>query len=195
MKHVIDIQDLGKIYRIEEDGAIFSLRKNRYLKPFPNTVGYLYASVEMHHQRYVLAVHRIVATKYIGQPPQGKETSHKDGNKLNNHYTNLEYLTHSENVLKSFKEHGRIAAMWMYQERPPFSYETKMKMSNAKKKPVKATFPSGESIIYPSIEDACTELPTYRKAVYRAIYNKTPLNSAKTGLINVIVEFHNPLST
>lgn len=44
-------------------------------------------------------VHRLVALAWIGPPPDGKPwINHKDGNKTNNHYTNLEWTSISENI-------------------------------------------------------------------------------------------------
>jgi hypothetical protein len=42
--------------------------------------------------------HRLVAEAFIGPIPHNKEVNHKDGDKLNNHVNNLEYVTHRENM-------------------------------------------------------------------------------------------------
>lgn len=48
-------------------------------------------------------VHRLVAT-YFCPNPEGKATvNHIDGDKSNNHYTNLEWMTHGENQLHAAK--------------------------------------------------------------------------------------------
>jgi hypothetical protein len=50
--------------------------------------------------------HDLVATEFIGPRPKNIQVNHKDGNKLNNHLSNLEYVTclqnirHAINVLK-----------------------------------------------------------------------------------------------
>lgn len=183
-KKKIDIESIEKFFRIDEDGAVWSYRRQRYLKPTFNTSGYLFVAIPIYPEQiregykwaYNYAVHRLVAVKYIGQCPYGLETSHKDGNKCNNHYTNLEYITHSENLRKSFREHGRPSPTWLV-NRNPFSDETKEKMSNAKKKPVEITYPSGEVIPYPSIGDAAQSLNIDRKSIYRSIKNNTPITS------------------
>lgn len=43
-------------------------------------------------------IHRLVAEVFIGPRPAGTEVNHKDGNKQNPIVTNLEYVTHLENV-------------------------------------------------------------------------------------------------
>ena len=50
-----------------------------------------------------IAVHRLVCMAFNGMPPEGKPwVNHKDGNKSNNHYTNLEWTSISENIQHKF---------------------------------------------------------------------------------------------
>ena len=51
------------------------------------------------HQFYV---HRIVAITYINNPRNCREVNHKDGNKDNNHVSNLEWVTRSENMAHAY---------------------------------------------------------------------------------------------
>lgn len=43
-------------------------------------------------------IHQLVAQVFIGPRPVGKEINHIDGDKYNNHYTNLEYVTRGEQL-------------------------------------------------------------------------------------------------
>lgn len=54
--------------------------------------------------RYQL-VHRLVARVFLGSPPSQCQrfVNHKDRNKSNNHISNLEYVTQSENILHSYR--------------------------------------------------------------------------------------------
>jgi len=185
-KRFINIPHIEEYFIIEEDGAIWSKRKKKYLKPTFNTAGYLYVSLplplEDNHPSIdtrSYAVHRLVACKYIGQCPYGLETSHKDGDKMNNHYTNLEYLSHSANILKSFREHGRVAPYHPDYPRKPFSDHTKELMSDAKKKRVIFKF-DGMEAIFLSIEDAALSLDTYRRKIYRCIKTNSPFKDKNT---------------
>jgi len=169
-KH-INIEEIEKYYRIEEDGMVFSYRKNRYLGQFPNTAGYFYVAISTDTTR-LIAAHRLVATKYLGQCPEHLETSHKDGNSKNNHYSNLEYITHAKNILKSYQEHGRVFHPYQHN---PMTDASKLLMSNAKLKPVIYTL-DGCSIRFGSIEEAAIGLNTYRKRIYLSIKNGVIFN-------------------
>lgn len=47
------------------------------------------------------SVHRLVALAFISNPNNKREVNHKDECKTNNHYSNLEWVTPSENVRHS----------------------------------------------------------------------------------------------
>ena len=185
IKKEIPLKEIEQFYRIEENGNIFSFRKQKYLKTTLNTAGYKYVMLTLSDRSQIYAIHRLVAVKYIGQCPYNHETSHKDGDKYNNHYSNLEYLTHAANILKSFREHGRRTdTMGHHGEFSPY---TKQLMSDAKKKPVRLLF-DGLEVIFPSIGDAAKSLYTYRKHIYLSITKHKPFNT-KDGLINGVLSF------
>jgi len=52
--------------------------------------------------------HRLVAETFLGLPPFPKaEVAHGDGNRLNNHVSNLRWATHLENIQDAVR-HGTI---------------------------------------------------------------------------------------
>lgn len=89
----------GKYYRVSNYGEVYSEKSGRLLKQTPNTDGYLKTSLIMEDStRKSFFVHRLVAILFIHNPENNVEVNHKDGNKTNNKYFNLEWCTHSENL-------------------------------------------------------------------------------------------------
>ena len=80
------------IYRVYENGLIYSERSNKFLKHSVNErTGYATAAGEL--------AHRAVLKTYAPHENQENlQVNHIDGNKLNNHYTNLEWATGKENM-------------------------------------------------------------------------------------------------
>ena len=87
------------LYFIEENGDIYSKSKQRYLKPQKDKNGYLQINLQRPEggrgNRICKRIATLVAYTYIGPPPEDMldpTINHIDGNKTNNHYTNLEWI-------------------------------------------------------------------------------------------------------
>lgn len=65
-----------------------------YYKTFINNSGY--ECIKYHGKHYL--IHRLVAEKYCEGYAPHLDVNHKDGNRLNNNYTNLEWCTRKENI-------------------------------------------------------------------------------------------------
>jgi hypothetical protein len=83
----------------EETGEvkIFSSSKHakgREMAQFLNPSGYLRAKMN----NKGVQIHQLVALFYLGKRKDGMCVNHKDGNKLNNRPSNLEYVTIAENI-------------------------------------------------------------------------------------------------
>lgn len=64
-----------------------------------------YHLVRLYHAGYdkCRSVHGLVAEAFICARPFGMEVNHKDGDKLNNRVTNLEWVTKSQNRMHAFR--------------------------------------------------------------------------------------------
>jgi len=71
--------------------------KGRELLQHINSNGYL--SVKLNNKNY--SIHSLVAKFILGERPKDYVINHKDGNKLNNKASNLEYVTIAENIKHS----------------------------------------------------------------------------------------------
>ena len=104
----VGIKDFESSYEISSFGIPRSLNrlsinrnkvcnlKGKILKKVIRN-GYEHIMISSGNLRFVKKVHRLVAEAFIPNPENKRCVNHKDGNKLNNHVSNLEWVTHSEN--------------------------------------------------------------------------------------------------
>ena len=85
-------------YIVYENGDIYSNYSHKFLKPDITKHGYKQITLMVDKKPFRIKVHKLVALLWLGEQPEQKPTiNHKDGNKLNNHYSNLEYASYYEN--------------------------------------------------------------------------------------------------
>lgn len=102
-------------YFITENGELYSNRKSsrnpdckiRQLSPGLNSKGYLTVSIYCQGKLKGYTIHRLVALTFIPNPDNKPQVNHKDGNKLNNHVSNLEWATNDENNKHSWDNNLR----------------------------------------------------------------------------------------
>ena len=93
-------------YQVSETGLIRSMNYKRTghikeLKPALDK-GYCKTMILSDDGKYkTVAIHRLIAETFLKKLP-GTEVNHKDGNKSNNNISNLEYVTHKENIQHSY---------------------------------------------------------------------------------------------
>lgn len=96
-KFIMDYNILMKIY-VKSDGTVLGARDpSSPLKCSINSAGYMAVQCIINGHKKGFLVHRLVALEYIPNPGNKPYVNHKDGNKLNNHYSNLEWVTAKEN--------------------------------------------------------------------------------------------------
>ncbi len=112
------------IYEISSNGRVRSLDrwiyhnwnksahkiKGRILKTRINNCGYEDVRLYKQGRACTKFIHRLMSEAFIPQPPGKNETNHIDGVKLNNSLDNLEWVTHSENMLHAYN-HGLIVKL------------------------------------------------------------------------------------
>ena len=81
----------------------FKNKKDKLLKLNINARGYLYCNISINGKVTKVKIHRLVAIYFIDNLENKDTVNHKDGNKLNNHYSNLEWLTRKENIQHGYK--------------------------------------------------------------------------------------------
>lgn len=86
---------LNKAYGVTTSGKVFSYRRGIFLKEADNGIGYKFVHIGRGN---IVYVHRIVAQTFLGVKDEKFEVNHIDKNKANNHVSNLEVVTHSQNL-------------------------------------------------------------------------------------------------
>ena len=87
-------------YRISNTGKVLSVKKNKLFKLQINKRGYKCVILYKDGKPKAKLVHRLVAEYFIGN--SNLQVNHKDGNKLNNFVSNLEYLDNDSNRLHAY---------------------------------------------------------------------------------------------
>ena len=92
-------------YIVYPDGVVYSTKTNQFMHSQENKDGYLVINLHLPDGRRTIKVHRLVAMLYLDCPDNYEQLTvdHLDGNKHNNHYSNLEWVTRSENIKRAFK--------------------------------------------------------------------------------------------
>lgn len=93
------VSNLGRVksFARNSDGHILSPRKSRVAESCP----YTRVCLMLNGVREDVYIHKLVYTHFIGEVPTGKEIDHVNKNSLDNRASNLQAITHSENIIKS----------------------------------------------------------------------------------------------
>ena len=105
------------LYEVNENGNVFSVERivvsgknEKCVRKFErkekaqrrDKYGYFRVSLSKEGKVKAISVHRLVAITFV-EGDSKLTVNHKDGNKLNNHYSNLEFISSSENVKHAYR--------------------------------------------------------------------------------------------
>lgn len=90
-------------YLINEDGDIYSLKSNKILSKSLDKDGYVHNSLYSDNKQIIdKRNHRLVGEMFLEKIEGKNIINHKDLNKLNNNYKNLEWCTTQENTQHAY---------------------------------------------------------------------------------------------
>ena len=111
-----DIKGYEGLYQVSNLGQVKRLSNNKYtrekmLKPRKGKSGYLQVILSEKGNIKSKYVHQLVASAFIPNPNNYIEINHKDENKENNNFENLEWCTHKYNCNFGTRNIRRVATM------------------------------------------------------------------------------------
>lgn len=102
------IINCGKIWSIDRtvkdnNRDFYRTLKGKELSQCKSSNGYLDVKLLKDGIQNTFTSHRLVAEHFVSNPDNKPCVNHKDGNKENNYYLNLEWVTHSENTKHAYE--------------------------------------------------------------------------------------------
>lgn len=91
-----EVSNLGRV-RTKYHGKSGYGNEYRYLIPLDNGNGYLRLNLQSNQRPRTTYIHRLVAEAFVPNPNGYAEINHKDENKRNNRFDNLEWCEHIYN--------------------------------------------------------------------------------------------------
>lgn len=142
------IKGYENLYSIAEDGNIYSHPRKgsgghhgKWLLPCKGTNGYLYITLCKNIKKKKFSIHYLVANTFLVNFLNKPQINHKDGNRMNNCVSNLEFVTASENGLHSYEYLNR---------KPTCAMKGKIGRKHNKSKWFFIKYPDGRIIKYES---------------------------------------------
>ena len=85
-------------YTVDDvDYKIYGIRGNE-LKEHINGKGYVYVEMRVSNKNVMVRKNRLIASMFVPNPHNLPQVNHKNGNKLDNHPSNLEWCTRKYNM-------------------------------------------------------------------------------------------------
>lgn len=142
-----DIKGYEGEYQVSNLGNVKSLKTNRVLKQMQHN--YKYVHLCQNSKKKAFTIHRLVALHFCKGYSEELVVDHIDQNKLNNIYTNLRWVTRSNNyhnVSEKVRQNRKNGSK-------QGAYTTSQK-TNRKKRPVLVTLEGREPKKFPSMTKA-----------------------------------------
>jgi hypothetical protein len=107
------VRNFEGVYEVSDDGQVKRVAPGprtypgKILTPRPSKKGYLRVVLCWHGSQRDVFIHVLVAEAFLKRIVDHNQVNHLDGNKANNHVSNLEWTTPKGNMT-----HARLAGLW-----------------------------------------------------------------------------------
>lgn len=100
MSDLVPIKEFEGLYGVNQKGEIYSYRRKIWLSPYKTNLGYHYFKLYKNCKAFTYKRARLIAEYFMPNPKNYKIVHHKDNNAENDSIDNLEWVTHSVNIIK-----------------------------------------------------------------------------------------------
>jgi hypothetical protein len=104
----VPIKEFTHLYSVTRLGNVFSKRTGKALKPSRSGDGYLKVILCDKSVKKTISIHRLVAMAYLPNLSSLRVVDHVNGKKQDNRVDNLQWVDHSENLVRSYKQGRQI---------------------------------------------------------------------------------------
>ena len=124
------IQEFNGEYEVSNIGRVRSMKRyygvvGRIMPQTIQRTGYYAVTFHMNNKAYCRKVHRLVIEAFTPNPDNLPTINHIDGNKLNNHVSNLEWCTYQANMQHAVRTGLTHPHRWTDEERKQISERNK----------------------------------------------------------------------
>lgn len=95
-------------YIVGENGTVINTKTSNMISANTDKNGRYRIGIQIEGKQKVMSLHHVVYMAYYGPVPKGMTVNHIDEDKENNHYTNLELMTHSDNIKSYVKNNPTV---------------------------------------------------------------------------------------
>lgn len=158
-------------YEVSNTGFVRNSKTKRILKNSIDSRGYYRVSLSYGKRgmQKVKGVHQLIAIAFV-EKPEGKDfVNHEDGNKLNNHYSNLKWVTPKENT-----NHAIETGLFNVKETTKRATEASILVNGIKVEETNSI--TGEKTIYNSISECARKHEVSRNEMVKVIKNKNKIS-------------------
>lgn len=103
---VINIRGID--YKVFKDGRVFNNKTGNIINQRPNKDGYASFTAGAKQNRTRVKTHRVVAELFVDNPNNYDEVDHLDCNRMNPAASNLEWVTHEENIKRAYARGSHV---------------------------------------------------------------------------------------
>lgn len=93
----------GADYEITKNGEVYG-KNNNLIKQRPNGDGYASFTAGLKGNRTRIRTHQVVGKLFVPNPNNYPELDHIDSNRMNPISSNLEWVTHEENIRRAYNK-------------------------------------------------------------------------------------------